>query len=231
MIIGRRFRAPAESGNGGYSCGLLGSQLSGPAEVTLKIPPPLEQELFVQRDGDHARLFAGDTLVAEAVPAVVPLDAPPPVSFEEAGSASRQYPYFKGHPYPMCFVCGPERAEGDGLRIFPGAVEGGNIAAAPWVPEDSLADGRGLVRPEVVWASLDCPSFFGMFCFHGWSGNLVLLGRLAARIDSLPRAGERCVAVSWFRNREGRKIHTASALYGERGDLKAVGRSTWLELK
>lgn len=230
MIIERRFRGPPESGNGGYSCGVLGVQMPGPAEVTLRIPPPLDTELRLLREGERARLYAGETLVAEAEPATVDLEAPPPVGFEEAVKASRGYPWFEGHPFPTCFVCGPERAPGDGLRLLPGAVEGREVAAAPWVPDPSVADAQGVVRPEIVWAALDCPSWFGMHCFHPFTG-MALLGRLAARIDSRPRAGERCVVAGWFRGREGRKIHTGAALFGEGGVLRAIGKSTWVTLR
>ena len=231
MIIARRFRGPPESGNGGYVCGSLGSRLSGAAEVTLRVPPPLEQELAVEHLPERrARLCAGELVVAEAAPALVDLEPPAAVTFDEAVAASRGYPWFETHPYPSCFVCGAQREPGDGLRIFPGAVAGREVAAAPWIPDASLAGDDGRVRPEIVWASLDCPSWYGMLCFHEWHG-MALLGRLAARIDALPRAGEPCVCVGWFRAREGRKIHTASALYGEGGALKAVGRATWVVLK
>lgn len=231
MIIERRFRGPPDSGNGGYSCGALGVLVPGAAEVTLRVPPPLDTELRVERQGDGARLLAGDLLVAEARPATVDLEVPPPVSFAEAEKASRGYPWFTGHPFPSCFVCGPERTARDGLRILPGAVEGREVAAAPWIPDASVADAEGVVRPEIVWAALDCPSWFGLSCIHGWDGGLALLGRLAARIDSLPRAGERCVCIGWFRGRDGRKIHTGSAIYGEGAVLHAVGKSTWVALK
>ena len=32
------------------------------------------------------------------------------------------------HPFPGCFVCGPDRAEGDGLRLFPGGLGPGRTA-------------------------------------------------------------------------------------------------------
>ena len=230
MIIARRFRGPPESGNGGYSCGLLGTQLGGPVEVTLRIPPPLETELRVVREGHGARLFAGETLVAEAVPAAIDVEPPAPVSFAAAVDASKRYPWAVTHPYPSCFVCGPKRDPGDALRIWPGAVEGRQVAAAPWIHDASLAGDDGLIRPEIVWASLDCPSWYGFYCFNEFKG-MSLLGRLGARIDSRPRPGERCVAAGWFRSREGRKINAASALFGEGGVVHAVGKATWIELK
>jgi hypothetical protein len=231
VIIARRFRGPPESGNGGYVCGALGTLLPVPAEVTLKIPPPLEQELEVDRLPDgSARLRAGEAIVATAAPAQVDLEPPAKVSFDDAVKASRRFPWVHTHPWPSCFVCGTARSEDGGLQIFCGAVEGRSIAAGPWFPDASLADQSGRVRPEIVWAALDCPSWFGMACFQEWEG-LAVLGRLAARVDGLPRAGERCVCTGWFLGREGRKLRTASALYGEGGALLAVGKSTWVFLK
>ena len=47
---------------------------------------------------------------------------------DEAVAASATYPGFSAHPFPTCFVCGPERAEGDGLRLFPGRLPDGRTA-------------------------------------------------------------------------------------------------------
>ena len=230
VIIERRFRGPADSGNGGYSCGVVASLLDGPAEVTLRSPPPLDRPLDVERTADGVRLLADGQLVAEAKRAFVSIDPPPPPSFAEAAAATKRFLWWDTHPYPSCFVCGPKRTPGDGLCIHPGAVEGREIAAAPFIPDATLADQGGLVRPEIVWAALDCPSWFGFHCFHEFDG-LVLLGRLAARIDERPSVRARCISVGWLLGREGRKIRCGSALYSEAGALLAVGSATWIALK
>ena len=62
-----------------------------------------------------------------------------------ATAASRIYEGFSNHAFPRCFVCGPDRDEGEGLRIFPGLLEGGAVAA-PWVPHRAFADEGGVVR-------------------------------------------------------------------------------------
>ncbi|HKA89844.1 MAG TPA: hypothetical protein VKE22_19420, partial [Haliangiales bacterium] len=203
----------------------------GPAEVTLRSPPPLDEELRVDRESDGRVIVrAGDRLVAEARPVDLPLEAPAPVGFADAQAASRAYPSPTEHYYPDCFVCGPARPPGDGLRVFAGAMAGREVAAAPFVVDDaSLCDDAGAVRSEIVWAALDCPSWFGVACFHTVPTN-VLIGRLAGRVERRPRAGERCVCVGWFIGREGRKIHAGSAIYA--GDeLCAVGRAVWLVLR
>jgi hypothetical protein len=235
ITIERRFRGPAASANGGYACGVAAAQLAdpgGPVEVTLRSPPPLDTPIEVERAGARAVLREGGKLVAEAVvrPALT-LEPPAPVSFDEATQAARRCPWAAAdaarHPYPGCFVCGPDRVEGDGLCIFPGAVAGRDVAAAPWIADPSLGGPDGRVRPEFVWSVLDCPSLFGMVCFGAWEGR-PLLGRLTAEIYAAPRVGDRCVCVGWFCSREGRKFHAGSAIFSERGELRALSQATWI---
>jgi hypothetical protein len=230
VIIAHRFCGPPDSANGGYACGLVASLLDGAAEVTLRSPPPLDRALDVERGDGSVRVLVGGQLVAEARSTKLAIDPPPPPTYAEAVDAAKRYPWVEGHPYPTCFVCGGGRAAGDGLRIFPGAVKGRTIAAAPFVPDRSLVDEAGRVRAEIVWAALDCPSWFGMHCFHPFQGS-VLLGRLAARVDERPHADDRCICVGWFLEREGRKMHCGSALYTEAGALLAVGKATWIALR
>ncbi len=66
--------------------------------------------------------------------------------------------YYTDPVFPDCFVCGMGRGPGDGLRIFPGPLAGRPFWAAPWTPDPSVTGAGGRVRPEVVWAALDCLS-------------------------------------------------------------------------
>ena len=230
VLIEPRFNGPPDSGNGGYSAGLVAAALppgNGIPEVTLRSPPPLGRELRVESRGDGIAVLDGDTLVAEAARVAGGLNSPAAVDFETAATASGHYLGFHEHPYPSCFVCGPERTEGDGLRIFPGAVPERGIVAAPWVPDHSVADEAGVVREETMWAALDCPSWFGFGAFESWEGR-PLLGRLAAELIALPRAGDRLVSVAWPSSRDGRKVHVGAAVYTEDGSLLARSRATWL---
>ena len=234
VTIDRRFCGPPTSANGGYACGVAAAQLArgvgaGPIEVTLRTPPPLDTPIDVERDGERTILRHGEQLVAEGIRAELAIAPPAPVTFEEAADAARRYPWAERHPFPGCFVCGPARAEGDGLRIFPGAVTGRDVAAAPWIPHASVAAPDGSVPPEIVWSVLDCPSWFGLACFHSWEG-LALLGRLTAEIRALPGAGERLVCMGWFMGRDGRKAHVGSALFSERGELRALAKATWIRV-
>lgn len=173
---------------------------------------------------------SGAELVAEAKPSRVELVPPAAPSFAEAADAAKRFPWYTGHPYPSCFVCGPERTPGDGLCIHPGAIPERNVAAAPFLLDPSIVDANGRLRPEIAWAALDCPSWFGFDCFHAFEGR-ILLGRLTARIDDLPRLGDRCIAGGWFLERDGRKIHCGSAIWSESGAVLAVARATWITLK
>jgi hypothetical protein len=80
VIIDRRFRGPPVSANGGYTCGLLARFVEGPAEVTLRAPPPLSQTLHIERRDGDVVLLDGSAVIAEARPGIVELDVPEPVS-------------------------------------------------------------------------------------------------------------------------------------------------------
>jgi hypothetical protein len=213
VVIDPRFNGPSGSGNGGYTCGVVAGLLdTSSAEVTLRLPPPLGRPLR----WDGARLWDGEALVAEAEPAALELDVPDPPSFADAQRATPSFAGFVEHAYPTCFVCGPLRAPGDGLRIFAAPVDA--IVAAPWRPEE--------VRSEYVWAALDCPGAYAL----EWAGRSeMLLGRLHGRIDREPRPGEQCVVVGWPLGRDGRKGYAGTALFSDGGELLACARATWIE--
>ena len=52
---------------------------------------------------------------------------------------------------------------------------------------------------------------------------------MPARVVRLPDEGERCVVVGWPIERDGRKLHAGTALYGASGDVLAVSRQLWIE--
>ena len=230
LVLGKRFNGPPASGNGGYSCGAIAGFLDGPAEVTLRAPPPLDRPLSVLRTSDGVEVHDADRLIGTARPATVDLPIPEPVSFAAAEAASEAFPWRTSHPLPGCFVCGSARAPGDGLRLFPGAVPGRSLAAVPWQPDATIASPDGLVTPECVWASLDCPSYFGIYARDGSTPN-ALLGRLAARIERRPRVGERCVILGWCTASDGRKHEVGSALFSADQGLCAAAKGTWVTLR
>jgi hypothetical protein len=225
VVIERRFRGPPQSGNGGYSCGVVAEGMSGVATVTLRLPPPLDRPLTLTGDGEQSRLSDGEAVVGEATRSTLDLEVPEAPGLDVAEEASRHYAGFEAHPFPGCYVCGPERAPGDGLRIFPGRVGTTDIVAAPWTPDESLRGADGMVGRRHVWAALDCPSYFGLP-----SAPLALLGRLTASIDRLPEVGEPLVAIGWPIQIEGRKSFAGSALANRRGEVFARAEATWIEV-
>jgi len=225
LRIAPRFNGPPDSGNGGYVCGLLGSALDGPAVSTLKRPPPLGRELLLTVEGGEAVLLDGDEVVGTGTSQPLDLDLPDAPSFDEAVKATRGYPWFDGHIFPTCFVCGPGRPDDDGMKLYPGWVEAGSVMATPWLPDASLPHRDGRLHPEIVWAALDCPSYF---VFHP---TTAVLGRLHADLRREVRVGERYVVASWEIGREGRKLSSASAVFDEDGRCCAAAAATWIALK
>jgi hypothetical protein len=226
IVIAKRFMGPPGSANGGYAAGRAAVFVEGDAEVTLRARPPLERPLHVERRSDGlVAVIDGDQVVLEARPAELEVPPPPHITFEEAAALSRPWP---DHDFPDCFVCGPNRLPGDGLRIWPQQAPGANILAAAWVPGVDLAGPEGTVRPEFYWAALDCPSGFAAHLLND-QGEVIILGRLTVHLQSPLTAGDRCVLVAWPVERDGRKIFSASALSRD-GEMIAVARATWLTI-
>jgi hypothetical protein len=246
LVIPARFCGPTSSGNGGYTAGLLAERFVSAdgdqhrpidcpvVEVTLRKPPPLETDLRVEHLEEQGltRLLDGDSLVAEARCTDEELHPVDEVSAGRAREAMASYPGHRSHPFPRCFVCGPERAEGDGLRIFPGPIGDGRVASV-WVPHESLAEASDLLDPGVqrvslgtTWAALDCVG--------GWSTDLegrpMVLGQIAAHVDALPVVGETHVVVGAELSSEGRKTYTSSTVYDADGRIVARARHTWIAI-
>jgi hypothetical protein len=232
LIVESRFRGPAGSGNGGYVCGRIASYADDPVTVTLRRPIPLDTALAVEGDREgSARVYHGRTLIAEASPTAAPpaLEIPGPVSTAEARVATGRAHYFEDPVFPDCFVCGISRRPGDGLRIFPGQVSGRALWAALWTPDPSITDASGRLRPEVVWAALDCPSGIAAAEATGLGQEAaILLGRMTARLAALPPLGGECRVIAWPAGRDGRKLTAGSALLGPDGEILAGAKAVWL---
>jgi hypothetical protein len=245
LIVPRRFCGPPDSGNGGWTAGALAAlddtdspdnRCDGwPAiEVSLRQPPPLDTPLQVdEADGVLTAGFGG-AVIATAQRVERDLVEVAPVGPEVAAAAEPTYPGHDFHPFPSCFSCGTEREEGDGLRIFPGRTgEGpdGELVAATWTPHASLHEDWHVYVDDVprvsvasTWASLDCVG--------GWAGDLterlMVLGRMTARIDTLPVIGEPHVVVGEGRGRDARKTFTAATLYDSDGRVVATAEHVWI---
>jgi hypothetical protein len=238
VTIPSRFNGPPDSGNGGYTAGVVAGALGGgTAEVTLRTPPPLDRALDVSRVDGHVVVSDRETVVAEGRAVVLDLEVPAPVGFESAAAASADSTFLDvdRHPFPSCFVCGPARGEGDGLRIFAGPVNDGDgsaLFAAAWTPPEPLGGDDGRLPDEMVWAALDCPTSVPVSNDPDQPGFLpIVLGRFAVRIDAPVVAGRPHVVMAWPLGIDGRKRQAAAALFTEDGGLCAVSRAMWIELR
>lgn len=227
LTIPSRFNGPLDSGNGGYCSGVAAGYLDGAAEVSLRRPVPLDTGLTVARDdGGAVRILDGDALVMEARPAPEFGDeAPAAPTPPEAREAAKRYRGLPEGPFSRCFVCG--LARDDAFGVFAGDVEGRGLVASPWTPPAWTADETGRVRPEFVWAVLDCPTYFA--AYMGEELPMSVLARLTARTDSRAIAGEEHMVIGWPIGADGRKRHAGSAVMSAEGEPIAVARALLIE--
>lgn len=231
IVIAQQFCGPPNSGNGGYVCGVLAKEIAGPATSVLRAPVPLDVDLdisvaegaAVMTDPGGGLIGRGDAATASLLP-----EPPAPPSVEAARAAGERYLGHEQRIHPICFTCGPERREGDGLRVFPGRLDGapaGHVACL-WTPDAAFADADGQVPSEVIWAALDCPGFFAWVVKEGRHG--ALLGTMTGEVIRRPKAGETCIVTAWPLAREGRKETAGVALFSTEGELLARGHQVWI---
>jgi len=225
LSVAKNFCGPPNSANGGYFVGRVGNLSMTPLTVRLLRPPPLETELEVAELAEGLiELRQGENLIAQGRPAQLDLIPPPPPGYLQAVDASRLYYGFNQHAFPTCFVCGPARLRGDGLRIFAGPVAQRDIVAAPWVPEAFLDRGDGKVKPEFMTAALDCPGYCAVN-----SGPIMLLGELTAHVDRCVHVGERCTVIGWRIGGSGRRHVAGTAVFDDDDELCARAQAVWVE--
>ncbi|WP_431956050.1 hypothetical protein [Nocardia lijiangensis] len=210
-----RFNGPPDSGNGGYVAGRLAEHCDeDTVTVMLRNPAPLDTPLRLE----EGKLFDGERLIAESRAGAFERDVPGFVPHEVAKTAASSYE--TNDMFAQCFVCGNARE--DGLRIEPGPVRAG-VVAAPWTPDESLPIGAAL-----LWAALDCP---GGWSVPGMLDRPALLGSMTAAVLDLPEVGEPCVVVGESHGEQGRKIYTAAAVYGADERLLGHAEHIWIRLK
>jgi hypothetical protein len=231
IVIGRQFCGPPNSGNGGYVCGVLAKDLEGPATSVLRAPVPLDTPLvFERRDGAVVMTGVEGQLIGQGAPsagAELP-ETPPAPSLAAARAAGQRYVGLSTAFHPICFTCGTERSEGDGLRMFTGRLDGAQpgVVAGVWRPHAQFADDDGLARTEVIWAALDCPGYFAWVEKEGRHG--ALLGTMTGEVLRRPRAGEETIVLAWPLARDGRKETAGVALYSAQGELLARAHQVWI---
>ncbi|MCA3756911.1 MAG: hypothetical protein IM669_05230 [Phenylobacterium sp.] len=231
IVIAQQFCGPPTSGNGGYCAGLLARNLAGPVIAVLKARIPLDVTLDLSSDSAGSILTGPEgEVIGEGRPGV-PEDLPQPPTppaWEAALAAEARHIGIGQRFHPICFSCGPERAEGVGLRVFAGQIEGapeGHLACT-WIPHANFADTEGLTPVEVIWAALDCPGFFAWVVREGRHG--ALLGTMTGEVLRRPRAGEPCIVTAWPLERSGRKETAGVALFSVEGELLARAHQVWI---
>ena len=225
IVVARRFRGPdagSATGNGGYFCGLVAG--AAPQATTIEIRAragvPLDRPLAVRVDAGAVEVLDDGALVARSSPARLAVHPPVPPPLDVALEASRRFEAHLDdgsipHAFPECFVCGHRRAPGRG-----------QVRVAGWRPDAALLDAAGRLRPEFVWAALDCPG--------GWAlpgaGNT---GTLQVEIRE-PVDGRRPLIVMGWRApapspRAGsRRRYAGTAMFDAGGRLLALGAAIWV---
>lgn len=225
LTVPERFRGPEGVANGGWIAGTMAEALNGggsAVEVTLHAPTPLKTELRLEHVANSVSLSHGDKLLVEAIPVAEDLEGPGFVPFNDAARAEAGFVGLQVHPFAECFACGL-REPGDGLRIFPGPVEGTDLVAAGWRVPFTVAGEDG-VPASIIGAVLDCITGWA----HFGPGETALLGRLAVQMHRPVRAGGQYSVVARPTGRDGRKMYGQSAIYEADGTLVAAGRATWI---
>lgn len=93
--------------NGGWVSGSVAGHLgTGPVEVLLRNPTPLESPLELRAADDQAVLTDDATVLVAARRVHVSPVPPAPVTPDEARAAEARFVGHHDHPFPGCFVCG-----------------------------------------------------------------------------------------------------------------------------
>ncbi|MFI7318469.1 PaaI family thioesterase [Streptomyces venezuelae] len=223
---------------GGYVAGLLAARAAADTvRVDFRAATPVDTPLRVTGlDHGGAQLSDGTGAVfatATPVPGLSVSAAPDAPSWDQAAAAAEAFR--TAGPTGLaadgtvvdCFGCGP-RPPGRGLRQCCMPVPGRDVVATAWTAHPAFADARGLMRAELLWAVLDCPT--------AWAG--VHAGRLrpgavtASLTATLLRpvaAGEDLITYAWPIATQGRKHTMGAVVTTERGEPCAVGEALWID--
>ena len=228
MIINGRFNGPPNSGNGGYVAGLLAKEIGGTVQVTLLKPPPLNEELELVSDKEGCALMKNNQIIAKAVASSVAIKPPLIPSMADAVLCETRYPGFDRHIFPECFVCGPNRNEHDGLRLFTGISVTSDYVAAPFRAFDDLYDDEGYMSTEFIWSALDCPGAYAITQVS--EEKTLVLGKMTVEIVDPIKKGENLIVMGWSNGTERRKNYSGTAIINSDGIVKAIGDATWIEI-
>ena len=188
-------------------------------------PPPLERPLTIREDAESGLvLLDGMEPVATAVPKTFDLEVPEPPSYTDALAAVHGFEVFKSTRIQAASSAGPSVSAATACASSPRRCRT-ELFAAAWLPGPSLAGADGKVKPEFMWAALDCPGFFAT----GAAAQGALLGLFAARVDRCVHISEACVVIGWALGHDGRKHITGTAVFDGDGEICGRAIATWIE--
>ena len=236
LIVDGRYPGPPNMGHGGYVAGALVDRVGGagdaPVQVTLRRPVPLDVPLEVHRlEAGGVELRRDGEVIAEAGRAEDPsvitgLDVPAPPTLDAARAAAGDSPslYDNGRGvHPICFGCGNQRSDDEGLQVFAGPVDvgGRRQVAGVWRPgrDERTTDGWLL-------AALDCP---GAFAFIAEGTRAGLLGRIVFQrlVEDAVDPNADHIVTGWQIGVDGRKMFAGTALFDGDGRCLAAAKATW----
>lgn len=226
ITIDARYKGPPNSGNGGYACGLMAKEITGAVEASLRRPPPLDTAMQLKVDESGMQMLDGDTLVGTAKVVALDLDVPKlptplTLGIDPVDAPGRPS---KFEPFATCFVCGHGRTHPDGLCIHSKLVDGNEgLVASRWILNADFGGADGMVRPEILWAALDCPGYFACA-----PGEAALLGRLTAEVIAPLAATGEATVMGWDLGGEGRKRKCGTAVFDAGGALVAKAEGLWI---
>jgi acyl-CoA thioesterase FadM len=114
------------------------------------------------------------------------------------------------------------------MGVFAGPVEGRDLVASTWTPPEWSADATGSVREEIVWAALDCPTYFAA---HPDELLLSFLVRQNVELRSPIPTGTEHVVIAWPTEIDGRKRSGGAAVLSATGEVLAVGEALMVEAR
>jgi len=123
-------------------------------------------------------------------------------------------------------VCGTDRQQDNGLRIFPGPIENSSTIAALWLPTASLAGESGVIKTEILWSTLDCTGALTLVAPP--KGVTTVLGEFTVSIVDTVKVGEQCVVIGWPLGSDSRKHLAGTAIYAPHSRLVVLSRAVWL---
>ncbi len=233
IVIDEHFVGPPGITLGSYIGGRAADYLESDAvSVSRQAPAPMGRPIRVDSESDRVRFFDRDTLLIEAQPATLDLALPEPIDLADAKRASLRH--IKEMPYPDCFGCGSNRSDDSGLHLRSGPVAERNMVAIDWLPRPQAVGAAEdeAVSPLMTWAALECPLARALE-LPGMKtpDELIVLGRMTARIDASPRVGHEHFFMAWPLERAGRRLEIAGTLHDSEGALLAAAALTFVVLK